>query len=83
MLIGCGLRRGKLLALRVESIQQREEHWVVADLIGKGRPCTHRSDPNVGEDGRGCVDGVGRYHQRAGLSSDQQVGARMGRRHVA
>ena len=36
MLIGCGLRRGELLALRVESIQQREEHWVVADLIGKG-----------------------------------------------
>ena len=36
MLIGCGLRRGELLALRVESIQQHEEHWVVADLIGKG-----------------------------------------------
>jgi integrase len=36
MLIGCGLRRGELLALRVQSIQQREEHWVVADLIGKG-----------------------------------------------
>ena len=36
MLIGCGLRRGELLALRVESIQQREEHWVVADLIGNG-----------------------------------------------
>jgi hypothetical protein len=25
------------LALRLESIQQREEHWVVADLVGKGR----------------------------------------------
>jgi integrase len=36
MLIGCGLRRGELLALRLESIQQREEHWVIADLIGKG-----------------------------------------------
>src|SRR4029453_16927225 len=36
MLIGCGLRRGELLALRVESIQQREEHWVIADLVGKG-----------------------------------------------
>ena len=35
MLIGCGLRRGELLALRVESIQLREEHWVVADLLGK------------------------------------------------
>lgn len=36
MLIGCGLRRGELLALTLESIQQREEHWVIADLIGKG-----------------------------------------------
>ena len=36
MLIGCGLRRAELLAVRVESIQQREEHWVIADLVGKG-----------------------------------------------
>jgi site-specific recombinase XerD len=36
MLIGCGLRRAELLALSVESIQQREEHWVIADLVGKG-----------------------------------------------
>jgi integrase len=37
MLIGCGLRRGELLALTLESIQQREDHWVIADLVGKGR----------------------------------------------
>src|SRR3954471_5653088 len=36
MLIGCGLRRAELLALSLESIQQREEHWVIADLVGKG-----------------------------------------------
>jgi integrase len=36
MLIGCGLRRAELLALQLESIQQREEHWVIADLLGKG-----------------------------------------------
>jgi len=35
MLIGRGLRRAELLALRVETIQQREEHWVIADLVGK------------------------------------------------
>jgi integrase len=35
MLIGCGLRRGELLALTVEAIQQREEHWVIADVNGK------------------------------------------------
>jgi integrase len=33
MLIGCGLRRGELLALTIESIQKREEHWVIADLV--------------------------------------------------
>jgi integrase len=36
MLIGCGLRRGELLALTLESLQQREAHWVIADLVGKG-----------------------------------------------
>jgi len=35
-LIGCGLRRGELLALRVDGIGLREEHWVIADLLGKG-----------------------------------------------
>jgi integrase len=27
MLMGCGLRRAELLALSLESIQRREEHW--------------------------------------------------------
>jgi integrase len=36
VLIGCGLRRGELLGLTLGSIQQREEHWVIADLVGKG-----------------------------------------------
>jgi integrase len=35
MLIGCGLRRGELLVLRVECVQLREDHWVIADLLGK------------------------------------------------
>jgi hypothetical protein len=29
--------RGELLTLTLESIQQREDHWVIADLVGKGR----------------------------------------------
>ena len=36
VLLGCGLRRGELLAMQLGSIQQREEHWVIADLVGKG-----------------------------------------------
>jgi integrase len=36
MLIGRGLRRAELLGLNSESIEQREEPWVIADLVGKG-----------------------------------------------
>jgi hypothetical protein len=38
MLMGCGRRRDELLALNLESVQPRqEEHWLIADLVGKGR----------------------------------------------
>jgi site-specific recombinase XerD len=37
LLIGCGLRRAELVGLETEDFQVREEHWVIADLIGKGR----------------------------------------------
>jgi len=36
VLLGCGLRRAELAGLTVEDLQQREEHWVIADLNGKG-----------------------------------------------
>lgn len=36
MLVGCGLRRGELAELTLNSIQLCEEHWVIADRIGKG-----------------------------------------------
>ena len=36
LLIGCGLRRAELLGLTMNSIQLREEHWVIANLVGKG-----------------------------------------------
>src|SRR4030095_9822765 len=36
LLIGCGLRRAELLGLTMNSIQLREAHWVIADLVGKG-----------------------------------------------
>ena len=37
MLLGCGLRRAELVAIKVEDFELREQHWVLADLIGKGR----------------------------------------------
>ena len=36
ILLGCGLRRAELTTLRIEDLQQREQHWVIADLVGKG-----------------------------------------------
>lgn len=36
LLVGCGLRRAEVTALRLEDFQLREGHWVIADLIGKG-----------------------------------------------
>ena len=35
-LLGCGLRRSELVGLEVESIQLRQDHWVIVDLVGKG-----------------------------------------------
>ena len=36
LLVGCGLRRGEIVSLRIESLQQREARWVIPDLLGKG-----------------------------------------------
>jgi integrase len=37
LLIGCGLRPAQLVGLETEDFQVREEHWVIADLVGKGK----------------------------------------------
>jgi site-specific recombinase XerD len=36
LLVGCGLRRQELAALRIEDIQQRDGRWCIVDLAGKG-----------------------------------------------
>ena len=36
ILLGCGLRRSEIVHLMTEHLQQREEHWAIVDLIGKG-----------------------------------------------
>src|SRR5207247_2314895 len=37
LLLACGLRRHEVAELRVEHLQQREGHWAIVDLVGKGR----------------------------------------------
>jgi site-specific recombinase XerD len=36
LLFGCGLRRSELVGLEMSDVQQRQEHWAIVDLIGKG-----------------------------------------------
>lgn len=36
VLLGCGLRRRELIALTLDHIQRREDHWAIIDLVGKG-----------------------------------------------
>jgi site-specific recombinase XerD len=36
LLLACGLRRHEVAALRLDHLQQREEHWAIVDLVGKG-----------------------------------------------
>jgi site-specific recombinase XerD len=36
LLLACGLRRHEAVSLRLDHLQQREEHWAIIDLLGKG-----------------------------------------------
>ena len=35
ILLACGLRRHEAVALTLDHLQQREEHWAIVDLVGK------------------------------------------------
>ena len=37
ILVACGLRRHEIAELTVDHLQQREGHWAIVDMIGKGR----------------------------------------------
>jgi integrase len=60
MLLGCGLRRAELLALRLDSIQTQEEHWVIADLVGKAGHVRTVPNPDMGEGRSRRLDNSGR-----------------------
>ena len=36
LLLACGLRRHEVVALTWDHLQQREDHWAIVDLVGKG-----------------------------------------------
>jgi len=35
LLLACGLRRHEVAAMRLDHLQQREQHWAIVDLVGK------------------------------------------------
>jgi len=37
LLLGCGLRRSEVVGLTLDQLQTRDGHWVIVDLVGKGR----------------------------------------------
>ena len=36
LLLACGLRRNEAVALTLDHLQQRVDHWAIVDLAGKG-----------------------------------------------
>ena len=36
VLLGCGLRRAELIAIKVGDFEQRDGHWLLPDMLGKG-----------------------------------------------
>src|SRR6266513_3266779 len=36
LLLACGLRRHEAVALKFDDLQQREDHWAIVELVGKG-----------------------------------------------
>jgi len=37
LLLGCGLRGAELVGLHIDDLQLREDHWIIADLVGKAK----------------------------------------------
>jgi integrase len=50
LLLACGLRRHEAVALTLDHLQQREEHWAIVDLVGKGGPRSNGSGSRLGEE---------------------------------
>jgi site-specific recombinase XerD len=58
VLLACGLRRHELAALTVDHLQQREGHWAIVDLRGKGWSRSDRPRPRLGARSPGRLDEI-------------------------
>ncbi|MGD1091525.1 MAG: tyrosine-type recombinase/integrase [Bryobacteraceae bacterium] len=80
VLIGCGLRRAELVALKAQDFQIREEHWVIADLIGKGKHIRTVPVPVLGETNCRRLDRSRRDHRRRDIPTGKTQWANFGAR---
>ena len=60
LMLACGLRRHEVVALTLDHLQQREEHWAIVDLLGKGGHVRTVPVPRLGEKRTGRVACCGR-----------------------
>ena len=65
---------GRVAGAAARSIQQREEHWVIADSGRQGRTRPHRAHPAVGQGRHRCVDDGRRHHRRAVFRAINKAG---------
>lgn len=63
VLLGAGLRRSEAAKLCMEDIQQRENRWVILDIVGKGRK--RRSVPIP----QWCKDAIDAWVKEAGIQN--------------
>jgi hypothetical protein len=71
-LLDCGFRRAEVAGLGVQDLQQREEHWVFADLIGKDGHCEDGPPSVLDCSGGAHLDGGGKQYRWPDLPRDQQ-----------
>ncbi len=63
LLVGCALSRNELAELDVETIQQREGRWVLADLEGQRSADPDGRHPDLGEAWHQRLDDRGRHRR--------------------
>lgn len=78
VLAGCGLRRAEAAALKIEDLQLREGHWVLADLNGKGGHIRTVPVPDWVKTAIDRWGNPGLHHIGDVVSIDQQGGACVG-----
>jgi site-specific recombinase XerD len=74
VLLAGGLRRHEAVELNFGHIQQREEHWAIVDLEGKGKPYPHNSDAGMDKECRRPVDPGSEHYVGQVVSSGAQDG---------